>query len=259
MTQIELIGCTSAGKSTLVKRVLETCRQQGIALLLADDFVLRRARLNWIKSHIIRTLGVDVISLFSCMMNLRKYYRYYVFSIRTILRLPIPALEKANLIRNLVKKIGIYEIVRRSRNSQQVVLVDEGTLHAVHNLFVHWSVQPQVGQVAAFTNVVPLPNVLVYLRQPESLLIQRTIRRGHKRLPDQSPEKATCFIQQAVSTFEELIQELKSRGNLQQLRNSPNIMVEAGRENNPLLAKIIQIIQAEMEVAQSEPATRIHA
>lgn len=259
MIQIEIIGCTSAGKSTLIRRVLQICRERGIEVLLADEYLLRRARLNRIGNRLLRTLGVDFVTLLSCLLNLRKHYGYYSFSLRTILRLPIPALEKANLIRNLLKKIGVYEILRRSRPERLAVLVDEGTLHAVHNLFVHWSIQPPAGQVAAFTDVAPLPDALVYLKQPESLLIQRTIHRGHKRLPDRSPEKAACFVQQAVSAFEELMQVLKTRGSLRPLNNTSNIMVEAGRENDLLLTEIIQIIQMEMDLAQGEAAARIHA
>jgi hypothetical protein len=67
MTQIELFGCTQAGKSTLASNIIRAGQEHGIAVLLSDDFVLQQARLNWIKSSLPRTLLLDLFSLSACL------------------------------------------------------------------------------------------------------------------------------------------------------------------------------------------------
>ena len=61
--QIEFIGCTSAGKSTLVRQILQTCRQQDLDVILGDDFVLQRLRLHGLSGYLPRGLLVNLIDL----------------------------------------------------------------------------------------------------------------------------------------------------------------------------------------------------
>ena len=61
--QIELIGCTSAGKSTLAACIVASCRVRGIEVVKSDDFVLERVRLQWIRRRLARTVLMDVLSL----------------------------------------------------------------------------------------------------------------------------------------------------------------------------------------------------
>src|SRR5712692_4203049 len=140
--QIELMGCTGAGKSTLARSVLQTFRAHGIDAWLGDEFVLKQVGLNWVRSGLARTLLVDLCSFFACLFTWRSNHEFYVFSVLIILWLPgsVAWPEKLNLVRNVLKKVGIYEIIRRRISDREVVLVDEGTLQAAHNLFVHVSV-----------------------------------------------------------------------------------------------------------------------
>jgi len=204
---VELIGCTSAGKSTLAGKLLRAGRERGFEVLPGDDFVLRRRGVHWIKGRLARTLLVDFFSLAKCLMTWHKNFRFFRFALGTIVRLPVARLEKLNLARNVLKKVGIYEIIRRSHSEQQIVLVDEGTLHAAHNLFVHDSTRPSPVDVPTFARLVPLPDAAVYVRNDESVLIDRTMARGHQRIAGRSRANVTRFVNRAVEVFEELVQQ----------------------------------------------------
>ena len=214
MMQVELIGCTGAGKSTLALDIIRTCREQGFDVVRSDDFVLGQARLNWIKSSLLRTLCLDLVCLPAWLGSWRKHRAFHAFAIQAILRLPIAWAVKINLIRNVLKKIGVYEIIYQRGTGRQVVLVDEGTLHAAHNLFVHLAVPPNPDDIATFAALVPLPDAAVYVTQPESILIERTLARGHKRIPDRSHVNVELFVKRAVETFEMLRQETTIRDRL---------------------------------------------
>jgi hypothetical protein len=244
MMQIELTGCTGAGKSTLASDIRRVFREQGTDLLMGNEFVLKQIGLGWIKSNWVRTLVVDLCSLSICLASWRSNFELYIFAIRVISRLPIARFQKLNLARNVLKKIGIYEIIRRRGSDQQIVLVDEGTLHAAHNLFVHISVAADTDDLATFAKLVPLPDVVVCVTQSESVLINRAMQRGHKRIPDPSPAKVELFIKRALDIFDMLIQELVLQRGLSVVENQRNIVVARTPQHNPSVAVALETIRA---------------
>jgi thymidylate kinase len=223
--QIEFIGCTSAGKSTLASKVFQVCREHGLDAYMGDNFVLDQARLNWVQGRLIRTLLIDVISLFVCLASWRGNHEFYQFTLRTLWRLPntVGWLQKLNIARNTFKKIAIYEIIRHRACDRQVVLLDEGTLHTAHYLFVHVSVEPNTSDLLTFISLVPLPDVVVYIKQSDSVLIERTLARGHKRISQHSYPQVERFVKRAIDVFDVL---------KQQPAIEERLMVVEGGENN---------------------------
>lgn len=244
--QIEFIGSTGAGKSTLARRVLLACRAQGLDACLADEFVLQRLRLNGVKGHLPRTLLVDLCALALCLLTWRRHRAFYRLALPLIWRLRAPWLEKANLMRNVLKKIGIYEIVSRRPSQSKVVLVDEGTLHAAHNLFVHVSGPGSRSDLEAFGRLAPLPDMAVYVAERESVLIQRTLQRGHKRIPDRSYASVEHFVREAIETFDLLTRQLVGEGRLLPAPANPQLMVNPRLQAEPLVSRLAEIVRAQM-------------
>jgi len=205
--QIELIGCTSAGKSSLAQEVLKGNQQNGYNLITSYDFVLRWAHLDWIQNHRMRMLVLNILALLACLFTWRKNFGLYRFVTGVILRLPaeVGFFERLKIARIVARNVGIDEIVRRNKSDRQVVLADEGTLHIAHYLFVHVSVEPDLHELENYVRLVDLPDVAVYIRQPESVLISRTRARGHKRIPEGASARVQRFIQHSLAVFEKLI------------------------------------------------------
>jgi hypothetical protein len=127
--------------------------------------------------------------------------------IGVILQLPaeVSPFEKFKLARIVARNVGIFEIVRRKSSDRQVVLADEGTLQIAHYLFVHVSVEPNLSDLETFVRLVSLPEVAIYIEQPESVLISRTGIRGHKRVPANASALVTRFIKHGLAVFENLV------------------------------------------------------
>ena len=202
--QIELLGCTGVGKSTLADRMREANVGRGLRVVLGDELVLRRHRLNWVKPYLARTLLIDVLAAGACLATWRGHREFHHFATRVIFGLPTGWYEKLNLARNVLKKIGIYEIVKRYDAERQIVLVDEGTLHAAHNLFVHLRVEPDPADFETFLRLVPMPDVALLVVESESVVIERTLRRGHPRIPSGSRPDVERFVRLALELFERL-------------------------------------------------------
>ena len=250
---IEIIGCTGAGKTTLIRRILHNCQKQGIDVSRGDDIVLKKFRLHWFKSQLPRALMVNVLALFACLITWRNNHKLYLFATRFLLKLPIARVEKIGVLRNVLKKIGIYEIIRSRDTDRRIILMDEGTLHIAHNLFVHDSIQVTTEHLERFVKMIPFPDVFVYLRQPESLLIERTMKRGHKRISDRSYDNVVHFIKQAVTTFDKLVQYPEVENRLLLVNGGQQVTIAAHGQNNPFIIPALKIVQSGINEKIYEP------
>lgn len=206
--QIEFFGCSSAGKSRLLNRILQAHSQSLPAVVSSSDFVLQYVRLAWLTG----TLRVIVLNLFSVSMCLLAWHKHRVF-LRHVVncvrqrRHHAALLERLRILRIALRNVGLFEFVERYAANDEIVVTDEGMLQIAHYLFVNVAVEPRRADIELFATLVPLPAVVVYLSQTESLLVKRTVRRGHKRIPPYSSELVKKFIARAVTTFEILIQQ----------------------------------------------------
>ncbi|MBK9711679.1 MAG: hypothetical protein IPO81_10190 [Kouleothrix sp.] len=206
---VEFIGCTGAGKSTLVGRVLAICRARGVDAWTEYDFVLRQLRLEWVTGRLPRGLLVNLIALCAALWTWRANRAFYRFAARLLARLPaeVSWYERLYIGRDVLKNIGIYAIVRRRSAPGQLILLDEGPLHTAHYLFVHRAVEPDLAALDAFARLAPLPDLLVYVTQSAAVLVERTMARGHKRIPDRTPAKVAGFVGRAIAVFERLARQ----------------------------------------------------
>lgn len=208
MTCIELIGCTSAGKSTLANHILQFCRDEGIDnISLGENFLLDQFHVGRVGSSIGRAVLINLIALPVALFNWGKYHHYFSFAFRTIAHLPIPLFEKNYLCRNILKNIGVYEIACTRATDRQIIILDEGPLHSANMLFVHVAVPLPEKESSEFAQMVPLSDAAFYLRERDEVLIQRTLARGHKRIQNGDRNEVEKFVHSAVAMFEKLAQE----------------------------------------------------
>lgn len=201
--QIELIGCTSAGKSTFAARLLEASRAQQ-AVVLGEDYILGQARLAGVKPRALRRVLVNLLAAYGLLGAGRSARAILAFAVRLLLPLPIAPGEKLSILRNVLKRVGIDAIVRRRCGDGQIVLLDEGLVQSAHYLFVHETVPVDEQRLQQFAELLPLPDAIIYLRPPEPVLVERTLRRGHRRVRHAAEGGASRFISRAVTVFDRL-------------------------------------------------------
>lgn len=222
---IEIIGPTSAGKTTLAKKMVNAGGENGVTIALSDDYMLEQYHLDWVNHEFARRRLVELIAYVYSLKYLAKYWEFIGFVIKEGISSPGTWFYKINRIRNVFRKIGIFEFISQRSNAQEVVLADnEGLLQGVHNLYVHSNYQADMSKISRYIELIPLPDVVLYLHQDEDTLVSRTLERGHARILDYSPEEATHFIGQAVSVFNEVINNPKIQDRL--------LIVDGGLDSN---------------------------
>lgn len=244
---VELVGCTCAGKTTLARKMVEAGRELGADVQLSDDFLLSCIHLNWIKNEFLRRRVIELWALLVCLMYMRKYRAFYRYVVRSCRSAPGSWMYRVKLARVVLKKIGIHEIIRSRSTAQQLVLLDnEGILQAGHTLFVHAETEvPHAGDLTDFLSLAPLSDVIAYLRQPERLLIERTLKRGHNRISEKaSHENIASFISQAVRMFEEIRCYTPLAERLLVIDGARNTLLTGEYDNNPPAVKTANIILA---------------
>lgn len=241
--QIELIGCTSAGKSSLAGGILLAARGASVEIRMADEHVLKRWRLQWLTSRPARTLVMDVLSLLACITTWRQNGAFLRFALGVVWRLPVGPFQKANLARNVAKRVGIHAMIGRHSGGKEVVVVDEGTLQSVHSLFVHVSIEAAAEDVARFAKLVPLPDVAVYVTQGEQVLVERTLQRGHTRIPDPSRQAVGLFVKRAITAFDRLWQEAVRGGRMSLVGREDGVVIGA-RHQEEAVRRAVNIIRA---------------
>jgi hypothetical protein len=241
---IEIIGSTSAGKTTLAKKMVGAGKEKGLDVFLSDDFMLEQMHFGWIKNDFVRRRLVEFAALGVWLTCLIRHKEFLGFVVREGMHSPGSWFYKINRIRNVIRKMGIFEFVARRSEPQQIVLADnEGILQGVHNLFVHQNSHADLDKISRYVELVPLPDVVLYLHQEEEILVSRTLGRGHARVAENSPDKVVHFIRQAIAVFNEVISNPKIQKRLLIVDSRFNIQCETENLFNPNFYRASELVQ----------------
>lgn len=229
---IEFTGCTGSGKSTVAKKFIEKVNESGLNFKLIDvggNFRFDFIALPWFLCY---ALGHSDFCRFAAI---------------AVLRGADSKLSGLNIYRNFSKKIGTYLFLRRRFSSSQI-LWDEGTVHAVHNLFVHVRRAPRMSDIVLFADHIPKPDLIVYVKAPSDRIVQRTLERGHRRVRGHIDD-LNAFIENAVKTFDILTALDTIKDRLLVVENNDNDFKQLDEIASSLLQRVINIDHGSRQTA----------
>jgi len=118
----------------------------------------------------------------------------------------------ANYLRSIVRKIGTYEIFKRY-NHNRIILVDEGTVLSAHLLFVYTRTIYTQEDIETFASLVPLPELVVYIKAPVASLVQRSLQRSDTRKEMRSKNHMLVekYVSRAAEMFDRLTETKRIR------------------------------------------------
>jgi thymidylate kinase len=203
---VEFIGVTGVGKSTLIRALAEALARRQLRVRDADEVVLAHYGLAFIRHAKARSAVLHLLAL----LPLLGYFSTRAG--RRLLRLALGSIARGareiwtgfGLVRNVVKRIGCHlllEEMRCGRTDCDIVLCDEGIVHAAHNLFVHTGTEPSAEAIMLFGHIVPKPDLVVWVAAPPTQSAAVIRQRGHARVCD-APGAALAFAEHAHATFE---------------------------------------------------------
>lgn len=202
---VEFIGSTGTGKTTLTKAV-----QSKLAKFneVTTSYNLLAKPLGMVSlSHpTLRNLIQEAVSLPYFIRSLNHNSAYVAFVLNMLARHGEYSFFTFNYLRSLGRTVGMYEIARR-HGHDRIILVDEGTLVLAHNIFVYTDKVHSEEEIAHFASLVPLPDLIVHVRAPADVLVERTLRRSDppRELRSLDRSKMEHYLKRAANIFEQLV------------------------------------------------------
>lgn len=217
---VEFIGSTGAGKTTLFRKVRSRLADNA-PVAEASDLVFDRTGLPKISDPTLQNLLGDVVAFNFLIRSMRCHKVFLRFVVETLWSHSRLSFPTVNSLRHIIRTIGIHELIRR-REGGRIVLVDEGTVVAAHNLFILAATVFGPEHIARFANLAPLPDMVICVKAPVDHIVRRTVERSDP--PRQMRVKDLGVIEryacQASELFEQIVESAQIRNRVLVVENS---------------------------------------
>lgn len=208
---VEFVGSTGAGKTTFFNAVHRRFAATAAAVS-AFEAVAAPLGLHHVAHPTAQNLIQECVALPFFLRALPRHRELIRLTIDMLSRQRGAWLSALSNVRSLERKLGVHEIVRRGAH-ERLILVDEGPLLLAHNLFVFTATPYAPQELSHFVALLPLPDVLIYVRAPLESLIRRAQQRTDRRreLAALNPAQLRLCIARAVDVFDRLVDTASRR------------------------------------------------
>jgi cytidylate kinase len=207
---VEFIGSTGAGKTSLISKIHHKLAQT-IAVTTPFDLIAAPLGLSKVTNPTAQNLIQELVGFPFFIHSLNRHRKFLVHTIRTFSRNTKFSIHIINNLRSLERKIGLYEIAQR-HNQERIILVDEGPILAAH-MFVFAGSSVTSSELATFAALLPLPDLIVYIKAPVDVLVRRTLQRQDppKEMDTKDPALMEKHIRDAIAIFDQLMETERIR------------------------------------------------
>jgi deoxyadenosine/deoxycytidine kinase len=201
---VEFIGPSGAGKTSLIRR-LHIHNDATGPILLASDLVMDRLGRRSITNPTLTNVVTDFTVLPSFLRGVDRYGDFMRFAFARLQRYTISRIARYNYMREVVRNVGLQEFARRATSGAAVV-VDEGAVLTASHLFIYNGAPLASDPLEDFARLVPLPDVLVYVRAPVQVLVDRAVRRPDRRRELRADDRRELerWMERAIEVFDRL-------------------------------------------------------
>ncbi|HET9908873.1 MAG TPA: hypothetical protein VFQ23_19640, partial [Anaerolineales bacterium] len=202
---VEFVGSTGAGKTSLISKIHHKLAQTA-TVTTQFDLIAAPLNLKSVSHPTVQNLIQEVVAFPFFVASLNRHKKFLTHTIRTFSNNTKLSLYKINNLRSLERKIGLYEISQRY-NRDQIILVDEGPILAAH-MFVFTGSRVQDSDLATFAELLPLPDLVVYIKAPIEVLVRRALKRPDppREMGSKDPVLTEKYVRSATAVFDRLME-----------------------------------------------------
>ena len=202
---VEFVGSTGAGKTTLINEVRHQLAENN-QVTTSIDLATTLLGFKGLTNPTLQNLVQEFISLPFFFGTLYSHNEYLRHAIKLFWRQTSFSMQTVHNLRSLERKIGMYEITK-ILGKNQVILVDEGPILALH-MFVSAKNICTPEEIARFIDLLPLPDLIIYIRASVHTIIERTVRRADppREVDRKNLAQMEEYIKRTVAIFERLTQ-----------------------------------------------------
>lgn len=254
---VEFVGCTGAGKTSLARSLDRrglppdaVGLESGVRMMY--DLALHHGVLRRITNPSLANIVQDAVALPFALATLHRRREFLLFARQTIRRRFPARVDRANRLRGVVRRVGMYELARTLADSD-VVLSDEGTLLLAY-LYALTDTDYSDSDVEMFASLAPMPDMVVYVRASTAVLVERAARRSdrHRQLGGKDDFELEQLITRTVRVFDRLVQTRALAGRVLEIENSADGEAAHARVVEALAARVSE---RRLELGQQRPKT----
>ncbi len=221
---VEFIGTPGAGKTALMPVVGAHFNRLGFQALpvleAARPFASRTPAGKFVRvstsGRLRRSLlwQLFYLSSFAGRQRFRRQHRTLIRSVLAFQQQrPITQADRRHVLRWFIHLTGTYEFLKAYSRPREVLVFDEGFVHRVVQLFASESEDPDPARVAAYLDLVPQPDLVVFPRAASATCERRVFERGlWDRFRVKEREAASRFIANAHRVVTFAVGHIRSKG-----------------------------------------------
>ena len=238
---VEFVGSTGAGKTTIASEVQRRLARSA-PVVSAYDLAADLLGLGRATNPTLRNLTQDLVALPFFFRALVRHRAFVAFALRIVARQSGLSFLTLNYVRSIIRKVGIYEMSKRY-GRDRIVLVDEGTVSSVHLLFVFTRQLYSEDEIKEFAALVPLPGLVVYIKAPVDVLVQRALQRSDapREMRAKDQREIEEYVWRAARMFDQLSGGNGIRERVLVVSNPPSTGGELGVVADGIAAGILNI------------------
>lgn len=215
---VEFVGSTGAGKTSLITKIHQKLAQT-TTVTTPFDLIAAPLGLRSVRHPTVQNLIQEVAAFPFFLGSLSRYRKFLAHTIQTFSTHTKFSIYKINNLRSLERKIGLYEITKRYKRDQ-IILVDEGPILAAHMFVFKGSVVTD-SEITAFAELLPLPDLIVYIKAPVEVLVRRALQRPDppREMGSKDPVLTEKYVRSATAVFDQLMDTERIRPRLLVVNN----------------------------------------
>ena len=110
------------------------------------------------------------------------------------------------------RTVGYYEFLKSRTTPSEALIFDEGFVHRVVQLNASGVEEPDPVQILAYVDLLPQPDMVIFVRAPHPVCEQRIYRRGlWSRFQHKDPAEISQFVANACSIVNLTVEHLKNK------------------------------------------------
>jgi hypothetical protein len=126
---------------------------------------------------------------------------------------PISATDRKHVLRWFIHLTGTYEFLRVREQAGDLLIFDEGFVHRVVQLFASENEIPDVARVAAYLDLIPEPDLIIFPKASSDVCENRVFTRGvWERFRAKEREETSQFIRNAHLVVNFAVGHVKEKG-----------------------------------------------
>ncbi len=221
---VEMLGAPGAGKTSLLPAAREFFDRRGLQAYSVVEAARPAAARTGSGRLAARLLPGRLRSFtlwqiyYACSRRYRsEFRRMYPGLVEGVLsyqrKRPISPYDRRHVVRWFLHLTGAYAFLKASLRPEEVLIIDEGFIHRVVQLFASEVEELQPHRIYAYLDAVPRPDLLIYVAASAGASRQRVFERGvWERFQRKTEADTLRFLERSQQAVEMAAGYLASKG-----------------------------------------------